>query len=123
MEPSSDRADVHPVLACVGTMVLALAEVSATEVAYMTPVDRRSALLELVQVEARAVSLRLRLLLASDDLAQDEGARDVAALVTHHARTDAAPTAVTWGSPGPWSGGGRWARGWRRDRSTWLRPG
>ena len=89
MEPSSESVDRHPVLACVGSMSWALAEVGDVEVAYMTPVDRRAALLELVQVEARAASLRLRLLVASDDLAQDEGARDVAALVSHHARTDA----------------------------------
>lgn len=91
MEPSSDRPDVHPVLACVASMSLALAEACATEVAYMAPADRRAALLELVRVEARVEAgrppMRLRLLLASDDLAQDEGARDVAALVTHHART------------------------------------
>ena len=88
MDPSPDRAGVHPVLACVDSMALALAEVAETEVAYMSPADRRAALLQLVRVEARAASLRLRLLRASDDLARDEGARDVAALVTHHARTD-----------------------------------
>ena len=88
MDPSPDRPGVHPVLACVDSMALALAEVAETEVAYMAPVDRRAALLELVRVESRAASLRLRLLQASDDLARDEGARDVAALVTHHARTD-----------------------------------
>ena len=89
MDPSSESVGRHPVLACVDAMALALTEVGTVEVAFMTPADRRAALLELVRVEAQAASLRSRLLAVSDDLARGEGARDVAALVSHHARTDA----------------------------------
>ncbi len=40
------------------------------------------------RVEAQLSALRLRLMAASDDVALDEGARDVAALVTHLTHTD-----------------------------------
>ncbi len=54
----------------------------------MRPEDKRAALLQLSRVEAQLSALRLRLMAASDDVALDEGARDVAALVTHMTRTD-----------------------------------
>jgi len=58
------------------------------QVEFMDPADKRSALLRLARLDARLTALRLRLMAASDDVALAEGARDVAALVTHHTRGD-----------------------------------
>ena len=54
----------------------------------MDPADKRSALLELTRLEAQLSALKLRVMAVSDDVALAEGARDVAALVTHHTRGD-----------------------------------
>ena len=56
----------------------------------MRPEDKQAALLQLTRVEAQLSALRLRLMAVSDDVAQTQGARDVAAMVTHHTRTDGA---------------------------------
>ena len=89
MSSTFDRAAPHPVLACVETMGAALKSTSDVQVRFMDAADRRAALLELTRLEAQVVALRLRLMVASDDVALDEGARDVAALITHHTHTDA----------------------------------
>ena len=73
--------------ACLEAVGQALAGADDAAVCFLPPEDRRAALLRLVGFEARLAALRLRLLAASDDLAAAEGARDVAALVTHLTRT------------------------------------
>ena len=52
------------------------------------PADKRTALLGLTRLEAQLSALKLRVMAVSDDVALAEGARDVAALVTHHTRSD-----------------------------------
>ncbi len=89
MSSTFDRAVPHLVLACVETIGAALKSTADAQVTFMDAADRRNALLELTRLEAQVVALRLRLMVASDDVALDEGARDVAALITHHTRTDA----------------------------------
>ncbi len=85
----SSRFDqVHPVLSCVAALRSALEVTAEVQAVFMAPADKRTALVELVRVEAQVAGLRLRVMAASDDVALDEGARDVAALVTHHTRTD-----------------------------------
>ena len=79
---------LHPVLGCVETIESALKETSHVPVIFMDPADKRTALLGLAQVEAQLVALKLRLMAVSDDVALGEGARDVAALLTHHTRGD-----------------------------------
>ena len=54
----------------------------------MDPDDKRSALMRLARLEAQLSALKLRVLAVSDDVALAEGARDVAALMAHHSRTD-----------------------------------
>ena len=78
----------HPVTSCVQTLDTALSEAAAVDVSLMSPADRQAALLHVVRLESRLAALRLRLMSTCDDVAQDEGARDVAALLTHLARTD-----------------------------------
>jgi len=83
-----DRAAVHPVLACADAIEGALKDAADVHVVFMDPGDKRSALLRLARLEARLTALRLRLMAAADDVALAEGARDVAALMTHHTRGD-----------------------------------
>ena len=89
MSTTFDHPSRHPVLACADAMETALKETCGVEVTFMRPEDKRAALLQLTRVEAQLSALRLRLMAVADDVALDEGARDVAALVTHITRTDA----------------------------------
>ena len=82
-----DRS-VHPVLACAETIGTALKETVDVQVTFMAPADKRTALLELTRLEAQLSALKLRVMAVSDDVALAEGARDVAALVAHHTRSD-----------------------------------
>ncbi len=86
---SSTFDHVHPVLSCVASIEAALKETLDVEAVFMAPADKKAALLELTRVEAQVSALKLRVMAVADDVALDEGARDVAALVTHHTRTDA----------------------------------
>jgi hypothetical protein len=83
-----DRAAPHPVLACVQAIDEALTQAVDLQVGFGSPADRREALLRLTQLESRVAALRMRVMAVSDDVARSEGARDVAALVTHHTRSD-----------------------------------
>ena len=85
-----DRPSLHPVLACADVVEAALRETSHLELTFMRPTDKQAALMQLTRVEAQLAALRMRLMAASDDIAEEQGARDVAAMVTHHTRTDAA---------------------------------
>ena len=86
---SSTFDHVHPVLSCVASIGSALKQTLDVEAVFMSPADKKAALLELTRVEAQVSALKLRVMAVADDVALDEGARDVAALVTHHTRTDA----------------------------------
>jgi hypothetical protein len=55
---------------------------------YMSVDEKGSALLALSSVIDRAEELRMRVLATADDLAAEEGARDAAAWLAHHARLD-----------------------------------
>jgi hypothetical protein len=85
---SSTFDPVHPLLACIEAVEAALKATADVQVMFMAPAEKRTALVELTRVEALVAGLRLRVMAVSDDLALAEGARDVAALVTHHTRTD-----------------------------------
>jgi hypothetical protein len=88
MSSSSDRATLHPVLRCIEDLGAALKETADVPVAFMAPPEKRAALVGLSAIEAQVAALRLRLMAAGDDVALEEGARDIAALLTHHTRTD-----------------------------------
>ncbi len=89
MSSSFDGPGRHPVLVCTDAMGTALKSAADVAVVFMDPAQKRWALLELTRVQAQLAGLRVRLLAASDDVALVEGARDIAALVTQHTRTDA----------------------------------
>jgi hypothetical protein len=84
-----DRAIPHPVLGCVEAMGAALEEAADVPVTFMAPTDKRATLTALTRIEAQVASLKLRMMAFSDDVALAEGARDIAALLTHDTRTDA----------------------------------
>jgi len=88
VESSFEPRVTHPVLACVESVEASLKAVADVSPTFMTTPDKRAALLGLARVEAQLVALRLRVMAAADDLAEAEGARDIAALVTHHTRGD-----------------------------------
>ena len=75
-------------LACADVIEGALKDAGDVQVVFMDPADKRSALLRLARLEARLAALKLRLMATSDDVALAEGARDVAALMSHHTRGD-----------------------------------
>jgi hypothetical protein len=101
-----DRAAPHPVLACVQAIDEALTEAVDLQVGFLSPADRREALLRLTQLESRVAALRMRVMAVSDDVARSEGARDVAALVTTTPGATSRPTGETWPWPTPSTGGG-----------------
>src|SRR4029450_1262392 len=59
-----DRAAVHPVLACAETIGTALKETADVAVTFMSPADKRTALLGLTRLEAQLSALRLRVMAA-----------------------------------------------------------
>ncbi len=87
MSSTLDR-HLHPVLACAETIGAALKETADVQLAFMDPADKRTALVELTRLEAQLSALKLRVLAVADDVALAEGARDVAALLTHETRSD-----------------------------------
>jgi hypothetical protein len=89
MGSTFDRALPHPVLGCADSIEVALEIAAEAQVVFMDPKDKRTALLRLTRLDAKLAALRLRLMAASDDVAEAEGARDIAALITHHTCTDA----------------------------------
>lgn len=72
-------AEEHPVLVAARAIGGAVDHASAYEPVYMTPGQKAEALRLLARAESRVTSLRLRVMAAADDVADSDGARDVAA--------------------------------------------
>ncbi|WP_134739031.1 DUF222 domain-containing protein [Nocardioides sp. 503] len=85
---SESFAPQHPVLAAVSTIEDALAELAEVDPIYMSTDDKAAALLRLSALSDRTEELRLRVMASADDVAERDGARDVAAWLAHHARRD-----------------------------------
>ncbi len=73
----------HPICAGAHDLVDSLASVACTNPTFMHADEKAAALVELAEVEARVCELRLRVLAAADDVAEQTGARDAAAWVAH----------------------------------------
>ena len=78
----------HPVRRALDEVDHILADVTDVPVDFMSADDKRTAFAELATVTARLDYLRLKLIGASDDVADEDGARDVAAWLTSHTLTD-----------------------------------
>lgn len=87
---TSAAAPLHPVLACAGAIGAALKDVADIEPIFMTAAEKRAALVELTAREAQVAELRLRVMAAADDVAQEDGQRDVAVWLADAARIDTA---------------------------------
>ena len=85
---SSDEPTRHPLLAGVEDIEAALDHMASAEPLYLSPPEKLALLVDLARLEARLTSVRLRAMAVADDAAAAEGARDAAALLTHHTRGD-----------------------------------
>ncbi|RNM13614.1 HNH endonuclease signature motif containing protein [Nocardioides pocheonensis] len=74
----------HPILGCLADIGRALDDVAGAQPLYLSTAEKAAALRELAVLEARMAGLRLRVMAAAGDVAEAEGARDVAAWWSHH---------------------------------------
>ena len=79
---------MHPVLGCVAEIEAALKGVADVDPVFMRTEEKAEALLALTRLAAQVEELRGRVLVAADDVAAADGARDPAAWLAHHARLD-----------------------------------
>jgi hypothetical protein len=91
LSPSTRR---HPVLGCAEMIEDALKDVAGVELTFMTTAEKAEALLRLTRLADHVESLRLRVLAASDDVAAEDGARNVAAWLSPRVRSDYGPAAA-----------------------------
>jgi hypothetical protein len=113
----------HPVGAAAAAVEAAVKDVAEVDPVFMTTEEKKAALLALDRAGSRLEELRLRVLAAADDVAADEGARDVAAGWPTTPATTGARPAATCGWPEPWTRAGPACAGrWPRARSTGARP-
>lgn len=82
---------IHPVLACVDTVVSALEDVRSVPVALMSSAEKAAALKSLTLVGDLVAALKFQVLAVADDVALDAGARDAGAWLAHSTRTDPGP--------------------------------
>ena len=78
----------HPVLACADAIGSALKDVADLDPVFMTTPDKQTALLQLTELAGRVEELRLRVLAAAGDVAEQVAARDQAAWLAHAAHLD-----------------------------------
>lgn len=98
MTESPDRplagGPLHPILAAVAAVDESITSVAEVNPTFMSPDQKATALIELARQEARLAELKLRVLAVADDLADQSGARDVAAWVADKCRVDPGPARV-----------------------------
>ena len=78
----------HPILEAIASLGRALDEVTESQAVYLSTAEKAQALRALAVLESRVTGLRLRVMAAADDVAEQTGARDVAAWFSHHALSD-----------------------------------
>jgi hypothetical protein len=78
----------HPILGCLAELEGALDGVADAQAVYLSTAEKAEAMRRLATIEARVTALRLTVMAASDDVAEDVGARDVAAWFSHHTLTE-----------------------------------
>jgi hypothetical protein len=79
----------HQVLGCIEELERALEGAADAQAVYLSTAEKAAAMRRLAAVEARTIELRLRVMAAAEDVAESEGARDVAAWFSHHTLTEA----------------------------------
>jgi len=76
------------VVAAAAAVEAALKDVADLDPTFMPTAEKKSALLALDRASAQLEELRLRVMATAEDVAVDEGARDVAAWLAHRGRSD-----------------------------------
>jgi hypothetical protein len=79
-------SQVHPVLGLTAALDAALKDVADVDPVFMRTEDKAAALLALTRLAGQVEELRDRVLATASDVAEQEGARDAAAWLAHHAR-------------------------------------
>jgi hypothetical protein len=79
----------HPILGCAEQMERSLKSVADVQPGFMSTAEKQEALTACTRLEAELESLKLRVVAASDDVAEEAGCRDVASWMTSHTRTAA----------------------------------
>jgi hypothetical protein len=88
MAVTSESLGGHPVLACVQQLRTDLAAIADVPVELMGREEKAAALVAVSTAADQVEALRLRLLAASGDVADDAGARDAGAWLAHETRGD-----------------------------------
>jgi hypothetical protein len=78
---------VHPIIACASDVSAAVKGVAGVEPTFMTTSEKEAALVALTEARSRLEALTLRVLAASDDIAEAHGLRDAAAWLAVETRT------------------------------------
>ena len=78
----------HPILGCVAGIAGALDDVADAQALYLSTTQKAAVMRELAVLESRLVALRLRVMAVAGDVAEETGARDVAAWFAHHTLTE-----------------------------------
>jgi hypothetical protein len=88
--PANDSAAApwHRILQAVAQIEAAIKGVADVEPLFMTTAERAEALVRIARLRDRLAGLQLRVVAVADDVAALDGARDVAAWLTHHTRSD-----------------------------------
>jgi hypothetical protein len=78
----------HPIVACTHQIAQALAEVTDVQPVFMSVDDKRTTLLRITQLERQLTELKLRAMAAAGDVAEEDGAKDVAAWIAPRTHAD-----------------------------------
>lgn len=81
---------VHPIVASAQAVIAAVKDVADVQPTFMGSADKQAALAQIAAGEAALAELRLRVLASSGDIAEDVGARDVAAWFARAVHADPA---------------------------------
>ncbi|MEZ0580404.1 DUF222 domain-containing protein [Nocardioides sp. MH1] len=81
----------HPLVACVEQVSAVLSEVCDYEPLYLDTDAKKTVLLGIAEAERRLAGLKLKTMAAAGDVAEDSGARDVAAWTAAHTRAEVRP--------------------------------
>jgi len=88
MDHFGGAPDTHPVLACASEISESLKAVAQVDPDFMSLADRRTALLALSRLSDQVEALKLRVVAACDEVAEEEGARSVADWLAAQTRRD-----------------------------------
>ncbi|HJQ05090.1 MAG TPA: DUF222 domain-containing protein [Nocardioides sp.] len=80
---TAEQVPCHPVLACARTLERELHAVAEMPADYLRTRDKEEALLTLARAEAELTELRLRVLAAASDVAEEHAARDAGTWLAH----------------------------------------